>query len=367
MERALMDEELTVLTTEDACQWRQALASSHSHDTYHLPEYHRLAERLGEGRGALFVYRRGPHQIALPLLLRSLGRASGPGAGSDARHDAAGVYGYPGPVSSQPVLPPEVVRGFGDALRGALRARGVVSVFSRLHPLLEQPALPPSCGEQTLAGTTVSIDLTLPLDEQRARYRGNHKRGVSKLIKRHVICTPDWEHRRLDEFADIYQATMRRVGARGEYLFDRSYFHELIEALGEHAVLFTCTLEDELLCGGVFLVCRDIVQYHLGATADAHLELAPTKLMFDAVRIWATERGLRVFHLGGGLGGRRDSLLHFKQGFSDRSHPFRIWRWIVDSDAYARLCAQRDERLAAQGLRPLATDYFPAYRAPDGG
>ncbi len=134
--------------------------------------------------------------------------------------------------------------------------------------------------------------------------------------------------------------------------------------MGEHMVLFTCTLGDDLLCGGLFFVCRGIVQYHIGATADEHLQRAPTKLLFDTVRIWGAERGLRAFHLGGGLGGRQDSLFHFKAGFSDRTHDFRIWRWILDSDEYQRLTCARRADLASCGSAPPSGDFFPAYRAP---
>ena len=81
--------------------------------------------------------------------------------------------------------------------------------------------------------------------------------------------------------------------------------------------------------------------------------------MLDFARRLFTREGREILHLGGGLGGREDSLMLFKAGFSDRRHPFRTWRWIVLPEAYARLAAARAARRAGPAPSP---DFFPAYR-----
>ena len=48
----------------------------------------------------------------------------------------------------------------------------------------------------------------------------------------------------------------------------------------------------------------------------------PTKLMLHFVRTWAKDRGLRRLRLGGGVGGKEDSLYRFKAGFSTDRHAF---------------------------------------------
>ena len=67
-------------------------------------------------------------------------------------------------------------------------------------------------------------------------------------------------------------------------------------------------------------------------------------------------------HLGGGVGSREDSLLHFKKGFSDRRHVFSTWRWVVEPDAYRSLCDRNDRRNAELGAPSPSCDYFPRYR-----
>jgi hypothetical protein len=89
------------------------------------------------------------------------------------------------------------------------------------------------------------------------------------------------------------------------------------------------------------------------------------RLLFDGVRSWGNDQGMRFLHLGGGMGADpNDSLLHFKLGFSDQTHEFATWRWILFPERYDRLCNTKtlwNERLLLQNGSP---GFFPAYRAP---
>jgi hypothetical protein len=105
----------------------------------------------------------------------------------------------------------------------------------------------------------------------------------------------------------------------------------------------------------VYTETGGIVQYHLGATANEHLHLNPTKVMFDYANRWAKRRGNRWLHLGGGVGGADDSLFHFKAGFSPLRRTFATWRLVVDAAAYAAL--------VPGGVEASQASYFPAYRA----
>jgi hypothetical protein len=82
--------------------------------------------------------------------------------------------------------------------------------------------------------------------------------------------------------------------------------------------------------------------------------------MIDAIRQWAKQRGNRVYHLGGGLGGSKDSLYEFKAAFSKLRADFYTWRAVVNPDAYHNLVAQWEQRSGAQADE--TDSYFPAYR-----
>lgn len=334
--------------------WSAILDEALGYDFYHLPGYHEMAEARGEGRALLCASREGDYTIALPLLLRPIKDV--PGLEDCAAVDATSVYGYPGPIVSRPP-PLSVIQGFQVALTRALEEHNVVSVFSRLHPLLPQADCLQGLGRLEPAGVTLAIDLRLPIEEQRARYRRNHKHGINKLQRIGVECFVDTELRYLDDFTGLYRDTMERVDATSYYFFDRAYFEQLRAALGQSLHLYVCRHADEIICGGLFVHTNDIVQYHLGGTHDRYLKWAPMKLLFDKVRQDFSGHGAAWFHLGGGLGARRDSLFHFKSGFGGEEVPFMVWKWVVQEAAYEELCRQRlgPDRDALSG-------FFPEYR-----
>jgi len=355
---------IDVLTTRQAEGWMSALEKCALYDFYHLPAYHALAEEQGEGVAHLFLYREGDYQIALPLLLRDLDGLWSVPSPTPGLRDATSVYGYAGPVCSHPAVPEEVVRHFQTALRGWLRDLRVVNVFSRLHPLLPQRNLLAGLGDFVVS-ETVSIDLTFSPAAQRSRIRRSYREDINRLRRKGVTCVEDVEGSYLEETCRIYHETMRRVGAAEQYFFPLSYFERLREQLGARLRVFVCLWEGKAVCAGLFVACNGILQYHLGATIDDALHLSPMKLLMDEVRLWATGQGLRILHLGGGITSSPDDpLLYFKRGFSDRTHEFAAWRWIVISEAHQRLCEEKARWNEQQDLQPTVAHYFPAYRCP---
>jgi sugar O-acyltransferase (sialic acid O-acetyltransferase NeuD family) len=346
-----------VLPAAQEQDWNGVLAQVAGHDFHHLAQYHRIAEERGEGRAHLFAYHDGAYTIALPLLLRPV-----EASGGEAWSDATSVYGYAGPLASHVGMPASVLRSFQKRLTDALVARRIVTVFSRLHPLIPQRGLLAALGECRPEGETVSIDLTRSPEEQWAHYRPSIRARIGKLRRAGLVGQRDRDKRHLAEFVEIYRQTMRRVKAHRSYFFEEEYFTRLANGLGAALELFVVTLDGAVVAGGLFTICGEIVQYHLGGTGDASLKLGPMSLLFDTVRLWASEEGARTMHLGGGVGSREDSLLHFKKGFSDRRHVFWTWRWVVEPDAYRSLCDRNDRRNAEVGAPSASREYFPRYR-----
>ena len=356
--------ELYVLRPEQRTRWMDVLAQSFQHDFYHLPAYHALAEERGEGQAYLFLCTEGDHFVAVPLLLRSIGTEPGLERLGEGWWDATCVYGYAGPVASHTNIPDAVLQRFRIALRKALFERRIVSAFSRLHPLIPQRGFLAGLGECTFIGQTVSVDLTLPVDVQRAQYRKNHKRDINKLRRLGATWLHDQNKIYLDEFVEIYHDTMQRVGASDVYLFEKAYFERLLSTSESQFHLFLCLMEKEVICGGLFALCDGIVQYHLGGTRSSFLELSPMKLLFDTVRLWANEQQARVFHLGGGTGVQEDTLFHFKAGFSDQRHAFATWGWVLLPDVYDQLCQAKVREDGGKALGLSSAEFFPAYRYP---
>jgi hypothetical protein len=334
------------------------------YDFYHLPGYHALAEQSGEGTAILFGYTEDEYVIALPLLLRAVEQVPGLEQSGKQWVDATSVYGYAGPLTSHLEVPQSVVRTFQHHLANAFRECNIVASFSRLHPLVpQQRGVLDAVGECVPIGQTVSIDLTLTVEQQRSQYKKGHRSDVNKLKRQGFTCVIDAAGDYLDEFIAIYHETMQRVNASDAYFFDRAYFEGLLEALGPQQVyVVACLLEQQVVCAGLFTLIHGIVQYHLSGSREGFGRIAPSKLMLDTVRLWATEQGAHVLHLGGGVGSREDSLFQFKAGFSDRRHPFEIWRWVVQPEIYQHLNTMRETWLVEHGLQFASSGFFPLYR-----
>jgi|SRR5579859_1437957 len=353
----------TLLSISEHAAWLSILQEIGQYDFYHLPGYHAMAESRRDGTAHLYVYRDAQHLIALPFLLRRID--SVPGLVCVGKlFDATSVYGYAGPIASSLAIPADVVSDFQVQLGITLKDIGVISAFSRLHPLLDQCSLLRGMGEQLPIGMTVSIDLTLPPDEQRAAYRKGHRYDINKLLRLGLECKLDYDCDYLADFVLIYHETMARVSATEGYFFDESYFRQLLMASEINAKLFVCLKDSVLVAGGIFTLCKGIVQYHLSGTRSAYLSHAPTKLLIDAVRQWANQEEASVLHLGGGVGSQEDNLFQFKAGFSKRRHEFAVWRWIVQPDLYARVTDAKAWWNVQNGVQSTEPAYFPAYRSP---
>ena len=352
---------MDVLRLDRRDEWLDIVSRAHRHDFHHLPFFHALAEEAGEGAAHLFVHADGDEFVALPLLLRPVETMPCHAESSRGWSHGTSVYGYAGPLVSRTELPETFLAAFRTAIASELRRRKVASVFTRLHPVLDQRPVLDGLGELADHGQTVSIDLTLPTDVQRTHFRSTHKRHLNKLKRAGATYTHDPDGAHLEAFADCYDQSMRRVGASASYDFGLDHFRRFFDAGEVEAFLGVVHVGADVAAVGLFTRCGPIVQAHLNGTADRHLALSPAKLMYDGARLWATDAGAQVLHIGGGLGGGEDPLFNFKAGFSRQRHDFVLWRWVLDEDKVAQLTAEKRAFREDHGLDGDTGAFFPPF------
>lgn len=333
-------------------RWPRVLAST-PHDFYHFPSYTRMSSSYERATPVAFYAQAGKNSLLLPLLIRPIPESLGfPGTWSD----AASPYGYPGPLIHNPG-DPETARLLLGAFRRYVLERDVISVFIRLHPLLNgTPEVFSELGEIVRCGETVYIDLCKCLDEIWRDLSHGHRQGIRKLQRlRFTVEFDSWD--RLHSFINAYRATMQRVSASDFYHFPESYFQGLREVLGDRLHLCTVHASDgELAAGGLFTLVNGIGQNHLAATTDKYVRFGASKLMIYSQVIWLKSAGATVYHLGGGVSSRADSLFDFKSGFSKLRCSFSTCKAIIEEDRYNRLVNAATGRVGREG------HFFPAYR-----
>lgn len=290
-------------------------------DAYYRRPYVEAAALLDKGR---------------PFLLEHDG-ARFAGIERDEPRDVVTPYGYGGPTAD----------GFWDAYEEWARERGVVTTFVRFHPLY---------GNQR--GAPIHVDELAPtvawrLDPGRDLLAGLHFKHRNKVTKAENAGATVTQHDGLGEFVPLYEDTMRRVNADDFYFFEPAYW----ERLGElPLVRFDAGIDGEVVASALCLATPPWLHYHLSGTTDAGRTTGSSTLVLLEAARWAQANGYERFHLGGGLGGKEDSLHHFKARFDPEGLvPAAVGKAIHDEDAYRRLSG---------GSEAVFEGFFPAYRRP---
>jgi hypothetical protein len=307
--------------------------------------------------------------VAWPYLLRQV--ADVPGLAFSSATDVHSVYGYPGPLAWG-CHDDEFIDRAWTEIQSVWREQGAVAAFTRFHPLLGNAELARAfhahpggdeLPDPVLAGGwTVSVDLTIGYDAARASYARDIRREVDQSVRAGLTTVDDEDWTELSTFARLYNDTMTRLGASDFYFFKMADFVRLRDSLPGHVHLLVTRSGDTVASAGLFLDWGDIVEWYLVGTDVAFQALSPSKVLVDFAINWAHNRGHRVLHLGGGRGGRDDSLFWFKSRFSPRRHEFHTGRWVLEPSTYRELLTARRSMLG-EGTRQDET-YFPAYRAP---
>jgi hypothetical protein len=355
--------DIQILKPSDAL-WMNIL-SKLSHDIYHLPEYISLEAIRTKTIPEAFLLIDGEKIFFVPYLLRACDNLTVDGAITSEGFDVVSPYGYPGILLSKEAKNTNFPDVGLNAFQLFFRDKGICSAFLRLHPILNDDFLDifqPNTFTST--GDTVSIDLRLSETQIWTHTRKGHRSTINKCKRMNM--TPKMVPFRscIHEFVDIYSETMNRVGASQSYFsFDEKYFLEMEHLLGDYLHLCIVELDRQIICAGLYTECCGIVQSSIGGTRNEFISASPSTLETDYARFWAKERGNQFLHLGGGVGGEKDSVYNFKAGFSELRHPYLTLRLILDDDQYRVWVDARAKSLNLQAEVLLNSSFFPAYRA----
>lgn len=262
-------------------------------------------------------------------------------------------YGYGGPVTAGPAPP---VAGFAGAYADWCRLCSAVSTFVLFHPLYANQELDTGFHVEPLTGT-IAWELAPDADLLAGMHR-HHRRMVRRALGadaevRIAVCTPG-DVDALAGFRRLYTETMQRVDADAFYRFGDGYWSALAD--GVPMVSVEVWQGSEHVAGVLGLTGPPWLHYHLGASSEPGRSLGASHLALYALARWGQEQGYSRLHLGGGVGGRRDSLFVYKERFAPGGEiPAAIGKAVHDPARYRELTGQTEVSF---------TGFFPAYRAP---
>jgi hypothetical protein len=354
------------------------------HDIYHTREYHmtsslgmrewstslqqQTANETGQ-ESLLFSYQKDGMVFLFPYVLRTLEDVLGYEGRS--YFDVTSVYGYGGPLASAHISE-EFLRDAWYELLDAWRERGVISAFTRFHPLLQNVRFAQSMRDEIaffggpagiLCGNTVSINLLRSEAKQFQLYQKNLRNQLRKAYASGFEIIEAEFDSTAAHFVELYTQTMKRRNAPGQYMIDREWLLQFAQSLRNHCFLLSATLNGEIAAILLVMEYRGFVHAHLTGIDDRYISSSPLKPLLDGTRRWAAARGNQIFHLGGGIGARQDSLFQFKRHFSPDTNPFHIGCWILNRELYFDLSPD-SEREAGSVFSSSCEEPkpFPAYR-----
>ncbi len=252
-------------------------------------------------------------------------------------YDFETPYGYGGPLCNGDI-PQKVQKKFRVEMDEYCQNNGIVSQFVRFHPLLENYNTVPELFETRYLRDTIYID-TSSKDLIMSNMDSKNRNMVRKAIKNDIsiIQKPISDY---SEFELLYNETMIKDNADEYYFFKEEYF-ESQKLLDNNACIFYASREGRPIAGAIIYYNDRYAHYHL---AGSHLEdrqYAPSNLLLYEVACWASEKGIKCFHLGGGMA-PEDNLFGFKKQFNKNGRlPFYVGRTIFDKEKYNYLMESR--------------------------
>ncbi|MGF7075961.1 lipid II:glycine glycyltransferase (peptidoglycan interpeptide bridge formation enzyme) [Mucilaginibacter sp. 3215] len=338
------------VTIRNRKDWDEYISRSHAHEGFHTWYYHSLNT---EGEPLLFVYEEEKLFIALPVIKRKIENSE--------YFDMTCVYGYSGPISNIYLnnLSVSTIMQFKNAFTSFMKEESAICIFSRLHPFLNQHHLLENIGGIKDNGTTLYVDLSISVEDQRNRYDKRLGRQIRSLRKMGFVIREAGTVQEIEDFAEMYYKNMDRLKASSNYYFDVQHFVNLLNEEYMKNKLILIYDGPNLMCGALILLSDNIVRNHLSATSPDYLNISPSKLLTDEISMIGRRLGKKIFHLGGGVGGKEDSLFNFKKLFSNLQIKDRIWCYVNDESVY-------NELVLKSGVDPNPEiKFFPLYRHPD--
>ncbi|MGD9780270.1 GNAT family N-acetyltransferase [Methanomethylovorans sp.] len=295
-------------------------------DIYFTEEYCRLYNSE-QRKAAAFSVKIGQDRLLMPIMLGEI-------PGMTGFYDFETPYGYGGPIATN--NDPEFWKKALSILLDEMRMQNIVCGLIRYHPLLgnedSAKVLLPSVKDRK----TVIIDLRPNENEiWEAQVHSKNRNAIRKAEMAGLEFTVDDDFSELNNFINIYESTMKRLGAATGYLFGPDYYNGIKTELMGNSFIGMVRSKGTIIAAAIFLYQIPWGHYHLsGSTPDARLLSANNFLVYRGA-LELKRRGVEVMHLGGGTDSQeKNSLLAFKQRFSPNNRWFSIGKVVLNAEKY---------------------------------
>jgi hypothetical protein len=254
-------------------------------------------------------------------------------------YDLSTPYGYGGFLVENEEKNHKFLDDFFAKFNEYCQNNNIVSLFLRFHPLLENHKKIKNFCNIFKIKQTIYIS-TENQEEIVENMSSKCRNTVRKAQKLGVVVDID-DKKNKDELIKIYLDTMKRNNASKYYYFNKKYFNYLAEDMKNNAVFFCAKHKEKLIAFSIILYDNNTSHYHLSGTKEGYKNFAANDLILFQAAVWSCERGIKKFHLGGGLRAN-DNLFAFKKKFNKQGAlDFYVGKIIFDEKKFCRLVKLR--------------------------
>lgn len=349
---------LEIIPLQKKNKWNCIVTSFKDWDIYYLNEYAHSLFVHGDGVPYLILVSNMGKKMAHVVFQSDISEFPPfqNALDKDTFYDWSTPYGYGGPL-----LDGDIDKQFMSAAELEVaefaKENGIVSEFFRFHPLLQNQKELEEIMDVRYLKKTIYMD-TSSNEIINANMTPNARNMTRKAEKNGVEIRID-HGENLNEFITIYNETMRYNHVGDYYFFEQSYYEDMIENMKDHVVFFYAVYDKRIISASIFLYNDQFMHYHLSGTLPEFRKMAAANLILTRAAYWACDRGIKYFHLGGGVD-NEDSLLRFKKHFNRNGQiDFCIGRRIFLPDKYEEFVNLRKKMDAGFNER---TNFLIQYR-----
>lgn len=350
---------LSAVNIKERNRWLEIWSSWPRRDVFAHPEFVRFHEFEHEKAFAA-VYQTDRGTVLYPFLRRDLGALDWMPKEFSSCIDITSSYGYGGAYYwGDDTARAEVSKEFWVAYNEWLEKQCCISEFIRFH-LFEQD-LAVYLGEKILRSKNIVRNLTLSEDTLWMDFEHKVRKNIKKSQRLGLECIIDEDGRNLNDFLNIYESTMCRRNANDFYNFNRDYFEGISTHLPDNSAYFHILDKGKIVSTELVLYSSETAYSFLGGTLEESFDKRPNDLLKYKVIIWARERGISNYVLGGGYT-PEDGIYRYKLSFAPGGeYCFYTGQRITNANKYKELIDIKKNSL--NGAWQPRDGYFPQYRS----
>jgi hypothetical protein len=298
-------------------------------DVYFTENYVRLYE-TGVDEAFCIIYEEGDFIMLMPFLRRKIGMY----------YDFETPYGYGGPIFNK--LHEDEIKKALLAMIEHLKECGYIAGFLRFHPLIDNADKCKDLIQVINDRQTVVMNTSFTEDEiWSMEISSKNRNTIRKAQKSGLVFHADYKFKYIDEFIQLYAATMQRKYADNFYYFPKEYYETFLQSLSGHCFLGIVMYNTTIISSAIFMYYPPYGHYHLSGSDKEFRNLCPNNLLLYESAKELKKMGVTKFHLGGGSDTNpHNSLLEFKNKFGKNQYWFSIGKLILNDNIYYKTCNQ---------------------------